>query len=134
MSVLPKITGWQSACKKSGQFINPFLRYSIIIGFYELNGHAHFWPHPPKNNWNSFLLSWICTGIQKISSFHLFIFKIQSVLESCDQTDHTHFCLWPPKKILSTFNLCEFVSTCIKSGQFTDLFWRYGWLKILESD
>ena len=27
------------------------------------------------------------------------------------------------------FNICEFVSTCKKSGYFTDLFWRYGWLK-----
>ena len=29
----------------------------------------------------------------------------------------------------STFNLCEFVSKCKKSGYFIDLFWRYGWLK-----
>ena len=45
--------------------------------------------------------------------------------------------LWPgwPHPFLtmtnfwSTFNLCEFVSTCKKSGYFIDLFWRYGWLK-----
>ena len=29
----------------------------------------------------------------------------------------------------STFNSCEFVWTRKKSGYFTDLFWRYGWLK-----
>ena len=35
----------------------------------------------------------------------------------------------PPKTFWSTFNLCEFVSTCKKSGYFINLFWRYGWLK-----
>ena len=38
------------------------------------------------------------------------------------------------KNFWSTFNLCEFVSTSKKSGSFIDLFWRYGWLKILQSD
>ena len=38
--------------------------------------------------------------------------------------DHTH-----PIIFGSTFNLCEFVSTCKKSGNLDDLFWRYGWLK-----
>ena len=32
------------------------------------------------------------------------------------------------------FNLCEFVSTCKKSGYFINSFWRYGWLKMLQSD
>ena len=39
-------------------------------------------------------------------------------------SDHT--C---PQSFWSTFNLCEFVSTCQNSGYFIDLFWRYGWLK-----
>ena len=30
---------------------------------------------------------------------------------------------WP------SFNLCEFMSTCKKSGYSIDLFWRYVWLK-----
>ena len=38
-------------------------------------------------------------------------------------SDHAH-----PKTFWLTFNLCEFVSTCKKSGYFTDLL-RYGWLK-----
>ena len=25
-----------------------------ILGSHELNGHAQFWPHPPKNHWNYF--------------------------------------------------------------------------------
>ena len=25
-----------------------------ILGSKELNRHTHFWPHPPKNHWNSF--------------------------------------------------------------------------------
>ena len=35
----------------------------------------------------------------------------------------------PPQFFWLTFNSCEFVSTCKKSGYITDLFWRYGWLK-----
>ena len=38
--------------------------------------------------------------------------------------DHVH-----PKNFGSTFDLCELVSTCKKSGDFIDLFRRYGWLK-----
>ena len=72
---------------------------------------------------------------KKNSSFDLFIFEIQSILESCDQTGHTPF--WPcsPKnfdhdqKSWSSFNVCKFASTCKKSGYFIDFFWRYGWLK-----
>ena len=61
-----------------------------ILGSHELNDHAHFGPDPPKNHWNNFLLSWICTTMQKCNQF---ILKIQPILESCDQTGHTHF--WP---------------------------------------
>ena len=56
----------------------------------------HFWLHQPKNYWNNFWLSWIytsCTSMKKISSFHQFILEIQSISESWDQTDHTHFWL-----------------------------------------
>ena len=74
-----------------------------ILGYHELNDHTHFWPGPPKNYWNNFLLSWICTTMQKISSFHQFILEIQPILESRDQTGHTHF--WPcqSKKFLINF-------------------------------
>ena len=44
-----------------------------ILGSHELNDHAHFWPSPPKNHWNNFLLFWICTTMQKnqfIPSIH----------------------------------------------------------------
>ena len=64
-----------------------------ILGSHELNDYTHFWPGPPKNHWNNFLLSCICTTMQKIISFHQFILEIQPILESCDQTGHTHF--WP---------------------------------------
>ena len=70
-------------------------------------------------------LSWISTSMQKITSFHPIILEVQSILKSHDQTGHTDFWPCPPKKILSTFNLPEFVPTCKKSGYFTDLFWRY---------
>ena len=41
-----------------------------ILGSHELNDHPHFWPGPPKNLWNNFLFSWICTTMQKISLLH----------------------------------------------------------------
>ena len=70
-----------------------------ILGSHELNNHTHSWPGSPKNNWNNFLLSWICTTMQKISSFHLFILEVQPILESCNQNGHTHFWPCPSKKI-----------------------------------
>ena len=30
------------------------LQMQQILGSHELNGHAHFWPYPPKNYWNNF--------------------------------------------------------------------------------
>ena len=74
-----------------------------ILGSHELNGHTQFWPHPPKNNWNNFQLSWICTSTQKISSFHLLILEIQSIYESCDQAGHTHLWPCPPQNFLINF-------------------------------
>ena len=56
------------------------LKIHWILGSRKLNGHAHFWPHPTKNQRNNFQFSWICTSMQKISSFHLFIFEMQSLL------------------------------------------------------
>ena len=38
--------------------------------------------------------------MQNISSFHQFIFEIQSILESRDQTDQTHFLIMFSQKIL----------------------------------
>ena len=99
-----------------------------ILGSHKLNDHAHFWPGPLKNHWNNFLLSWICMIMQKISPFHQYILEKQPILESYDQTGHAH-----RKNFWLTFNLCVFVSTCRKLGYFVDLFWRYGWLKILQS-
>ena len=42
-----------------------------ILGSHKLNDHAHFWPGPPRSHWNYFLFSWICTTMQKISSFQI---------------------------------------------------------------
>ena len=51
--------------------INLFIQQ--MLKSHELNEHAHFWPGPPKNHWNNFLLFCICTNMQKISSFHQFL-------------------------------------------------------------
>ena len=74
-----------------------------ILASHELNNSTHCWAGPPKNQWNNFLLSWICTTMQKISSFHQFILEIQPVLESCNQTSHTHFWPCPSKSFLINF-------------------------------
>ena len=105
-----------------------------ILGSHELNNYTQLRPGPPKKHWNNFLLSWICATKQKISSFHQFILEIKPILESCNLTGHTISGHAYPKIFWSTFNLCKFVSTCKKSCYFIDLFWRYGWLKILQSD
>ena len=42
--------------------------------------------------------------MQKTSLFHLLVLQIQSILESCHQTGHTHFWPWPPpQKVPITF-------------------------------
>ena len=47
--------------------------------------------------------------MQKISSFHLLIVGIQSILEPCDQTGHTHFWPWPPKKVLTNDQIFHWI-------------------------
>ena len=37
--------------------------------------------------------------MQKISALHPFNLEIQSILESCEQTDHIHIWPLPPKKM-----------------------------------
>ena len=74
-----------------------------ILWPHELNDYAYFWLSPPKNHWSNFLLSWICSTMQKISSFHQFILELQPILESCNQTDHTHFWPRPSENFLINF-------------------------------
>ena len=74
---------------------------------HEQNGHAHFWLRPPKNYRKNFQLSWICTSIEKISSFHLFLLEIQSISEPCDQAGRTHFRPHPPKMLLINFKFMQ---------------------------
>ena len=60
---------------------------------------------------------------------HSWVLEIQSILECHDHINHTHSGQAHRQIFWSTFNLCQFVSTCEKSGSCTDLFSRYGWLK-----
>ena len=75
---------------------------------------------------------WLLLGVQyiKISVHSIYSFLRYSqfqrpmtrlIMPIFDHVQQKHF--W------STFNLCELVSACKKSGYFIDLFWRYGWLK-----
>ena len=89
----------------------------------EPNGHTQFWPPPPKAHWNN----WICTSMQNISSFDLFILEVQSFQRPMTRLAKPIFDHTRPQIFWSTFNLCELVSTC--KNQVISLFWRYGWLK-----
>ena len=60
--------------------------------------------------------------MQKIK-FHQFILEIQSIWESCDQTGDTQTVF---DQLFIYMNLYQHVEI---TGYFTDLFWRYGWLK-----
>ena len=102
-----------------------------ILDSHELNSHAHFWPCPPKNHWNNFELSWICTSMQKPSSVNRFILRYSQFYSLANRMATTIFDHAHANIFWSTFNSCEFVWTRKKSGYFTDLFWRYGWLKNL---
>ena len=76
------------------------LKIQQILSSNELKSKGFFLPNPPKNRWINFWLSRISTNIQKVSLFLLFIFEIESILNSRDQTGHIHF--WPcPHQIFS---------------------------------
>ena len=70
--------------KKISSIHKLILKIRQILWSHELNGHSHFWSFPPKNYWNNFYLSWICTCRKKTSSLHLFIHEIQLILDSRD--------------------------------------------------
>ena len=91
-----------------------------ILGSHEINLHALFWPCSSKNHWNNFLLSWICTTMQKISSFPQFILEVWPTLESCEQTSHIHF--WPcqSNNFLIIF---QFMWTCINMQKIRLFHW-----------
>ena len=55
--------------------------------------------------------------MQKISSIHKFILKIQQVVGSHELNDFVHFGPHHPKVIQATFNFDEFVPACKKSAE-----------------
>ena len=56
-------------------------------------------------------------SMQKISSIHKFILKIQQVVGSHELNDYVHFGPHHPKVIQATFNFDEFVPACKKSAE-----------------
>ena len=75
---------------------------------------------------------WVRVSLQslkKISSIHLFILKINPILESVTRLVTIIFDYVHPKMFWSTVDLHELVSTCKKSGHFINLFWRHGSLE-----
>ena len=92
--------------------IHIFILNIQALGSHELKTHCHFWHGPHKNDWINFKPSCICTSMQKIRLFHQFSFKIQSFLESHDETGHTHFDHVFPINFWSAFNCYESASRC----------------------
>ena len=87
------------------------------------------WPYPfltmpTQKIFDQLLILWPRINMQTISLFHQLFLEIQSILESRDQTGHTHFWPCPIKKLFS-----QLVSTCKNWGRFTDLLWRNAWFK-----
>ena len=62
-----------------------------------------FWPCPTPKILKQLLFARICTSMQKISLFYLFIFQIQSINESRDQISHSRFWLCPTMKFSINF-------------------------------
>ena len=84
------------------------------------------WPHPflimstPK----IFNYPLICMNLYQHAKDQLiFIFEIQSILESKKPIGQTHILAMPNQKIFRTFNYCEFISVCKKWGCFIDSLW-----------
>ena len=69
-----------------------------VLGSHELNGNAQ-----TQKSLKLLLAFLNLHQHAKISSFHQFILEIQSILESCDQTGHTHFWSRPSKTFLINF-------------------------------
>ena len=66
-----------------------------ILGSHALNDHAHFWPGPPKNHWNNFFLSRICTNTKKsVHSINSFLrysqFQSPMTRPTTPFFDHVH--------------------------------------------
>ena len=99
-----------------------------ILDSRDLKGYTHFQPRPPNNYHHNFYLSWICITMQKIRLFHQCLER-QPVLNPWTRVATSIFDLTYTNIFHSTFNFCEFVSTCKKSGYFITLFQRYIWLK-----
>ena len=68
---------------------------------------------------------WNCINVQKISYFHLFVFELQSIFESRDQTGYTHFWLRSPQKFSITFYFTWICTRMQISVNSTCSFLRY---------
>ena len=109
------------------------LKIQQILGSHELNGHAWFLPMPTQKS-SKYVLAFLNLHQHVKNQF------VASILS----WDTVNFeVLWPdwplifdyahPKILWLLLNLCKFVSTWKKSGYSIDLFWRFGWLKIVQS-
>ena len=67
--------------------------------------------------------------MQKIISFHLFVFEIQTFSEFHDQCPHTFLTMLTQKVFHQFLYFDEFEMTCKRWSYFTILFQRYSWFK-----
>ena len=102
------------------------LKMQQILGSHELQDHCNSWPCPPLKSFN-----------QLLAFFNLYQDPKNQFIPSVHFWDTVNFrVLWPdwphpffdhvnPINFLSTFNLCESVSTCTKSVYSIWSFFRY---------
>ena len=121
--------------QKISSIHNVILKIQQILGSHELNGHTHFLTTPTQKSLNQ-LLAFLNLQQHAKNRFIPSIHSWDTVNFRALRPDWPHpFLSMPTQELFSsTFNLCEFFSSCKKSGYFGDFFWRYGWLKILQSD
>ena len=67
--------------------------------------------------------------MQKIISFHLFVFEIQTFSEFHDQCPHTFLTMLTQKVFHQFLYFDEFEMTCKRWSYFIILFQRYSWFK-----
>ena len=94
-STIPKFCLTKNYCiivsmQKISSFHNLILKIQQTLGSHELNDHTHF-DHTHPNIEITFSFPNFAPTCQKSIHSHLFTLVIQSILESCDQTGHTHF-------------------------------------------
>ena len=103
--------------------------WPILESFHQ-TGHNHFWPRLLQKFSITLCVKSYQHEKKSVNSINPF-FRYSQFWSPETKLATTIFNHAQPKTFRSTFNFCEFVSTCKKWGCFIDLFWTNGWFKKL---